>query len=85
MGSGRVVGEAIVKNPKVDGVSFTGSVGVGRQIAINCVTRQAKVQLEMGGKNRRSSSTMPISSKRSSWPYKARSTPPASVAPPQAA
>ncbi|MFJ4119373.1 aldehyde dehydrogenase family protein [Pseudomonas psychrophila] len=51
MGSGRVVGEAIVKNPKVDGVSFTGSVGVGRQIAINCVTRQAKVQLEMGGKN----------------------------------
>ena len=35
MGSGRVVGEAIVNSPKVDGVSFTGSVGVGRQIAIN--------------------------------------------------
>ncbi|MCY1397682.1 Aldehyde dehydrogenase, thermostable [compost metagenome] len=51
MGSGRVVGETIVNNHKVDGVSFTGSVGVGRQIAISCVTRQAKVQLEMGGKN----------------------------------
>ena len=51
MGSGRVVGDAIVHSPKVDGVSFTGSVGVGRQIAISCVSRQAKVQLEMGGKN----------------------------------
>lgn len=51
MGSGRVVGDAIVNSPKVDGISFTGSVGVGRQIAISCVSRQAKVQLEMGGKN----------------------------------
>ncbi|WP_025109483.1 aldehyde dehydrogenase family protein [Pseudomonas sp. H1h] len=51
MGSGRVVGEALVNSPKVDGISFTGSVGVGRQIAVNCVSRQAKVQLEMGGKN----------------------------------
>ena len=38
-------------SPKVDGISFTGSVGVGRQIAVSCVSRQAKVQLEMGGKN----------------------------------
>ncbi|MCY1402753.1 Aldehyde dehydrogenase, thermostable [compost metagenome] len=51
MGSGRVVGETIVNNHKVDGVSFTGSVGVGRQIAVSCISRQAKVQLEMGGKN----------------------------------
>src|SRR5450830_588213 len=51
MGSGRVVGDALVQSPKVDGISFTGSVGVGRQIAVNCVSRQAKVQLEMGGKN----------------------------------
>ncbi|MFI8480611.1 aldehyde dehydrogenase family protein [Pseudomonas sp. NPDC078700] len=51
MGSGRVVGDVIVNSPKVDGVSFTGSVGVGRSIAANCVARQAKVQLEMGGKN----------------------------------
>ncbi|MEB0120902.1 aldehyde dehydrogenase family protein [Pseudomonas sp. CCI1.2] len=51
MGSGRVVGDVIVKSRKVDGVSFTGSVGVGRQIAVDCIARQAKVQLEMGGKN----------------------------------
>lgn len=51
MGSGRVVGDVIVKSRKVDGISFTGSVGVGRQIAVDCIARQAKVQLEMGGKN----------------------------------
>ncbi|MEB0028120.1 aldehyde dehydrogenase family protein [Pseudomonas sp. MH9.2] len=51
MGSGRVVGDVMVKNRKVDGISFTGSVGVGRQIAVDCIARQAKVQLEMGGKN----------------------------------
>ena len=51
MGAGRVVGETIVNNKHVDGVSFTGSVGVGRNIATTCVARGAKVQLEMGGKN----------------------------------
>lgn len=51
MGSGRVVGETIVQNRQVDGISFTGSVGVGRTIAASCVARGAKVQLEMGGKN----------------------------------
>ncbi|MNZ48667.1 Aldehyde dehydrogenase, thermostable [compost metagenome] len=51
MGSGRVVGEAMVHDSRVDGISFTGSVGVGRSIAAACVARGAKVQLEMGGKN----------------------------------
>ena len=51
MGSGRVVGETLVQHKQVDGISFTGSVGVGRSIAGTCVARQAKVQLEMGGKN----------------------------------
>ena len=51
MGSGREVGDAIVQSPKVRAVSFTGSVEVGRKIAIECVTRGKKVQLEMGGKN----------------------------------
>ncbi len=51
MGAGRVVGEAMVENAAVDGISFTGSVGVGRAIAAKCVARGAKVQLEMGGKN----------------------------------
>lgn len=51
MGRGSVVGEAIVGSRDVKAISFTGSVGVGRQIAVRCVERQAKVQMEMGGKN----------------------------------
>ncbi|MDD0974772.1 aldehyde dehydrogenase family protein [Pseudomonas fontis] len=51
MGRGSVVGEALVNHPGVAGVSFTGSVSVGRRIAAQCVARQARVQLEMGGKN----------------------------------
>jgi acyl-CoA reductase-like NAD-dependent aldehyde dehydrogenase len=51
MGSGNIVGNALVSHPKVDGISFTGSVEVGRQIAVRCVEQMKKVQLEMGGKN----------------------------------
>jgi aldehyde dehydrogenase (NAD+) len=51
MGRGSVVGEAIVGDPRVAGVSFTGSVPTGRAIAAKLVARMAKVQLEMGGKN----------------------------------
>ncbi len=45
------VGDAIAKHPGVDGVSFTGSQGVGEKVALAAVSRQARVQLEMGGKN----------------------------------
>jgi len=51
MGRGDVVGQALVNHKDVAGVSFTGSVGVGRQIAVQCVQDMKKVQLEMGGKN----------------------------------
>jgi acyl-CoA reductase-like NAD-dependent aldehyde dehydrogenase len=51
MGSGNIVGNALVSHPKVDGISFTGSVEVGRQIAVQCAEKMKKVQLEMGGKN----------------------------------
>jgi len=51
MGKGSVIGEALVNDPAVAGVSFTGSIGVGRSIAKTCGDRLAKVQLEMGGKN----------------------------------
>ena len=51
MGSGSVIGSALVNHPGVHAISFTGSVGVGRHIAIQCVTQHKKVQLEMGGKN----------------------------------
>ncbi|CAN5372575.1 aldehyde dehydrogenase family protein [soil metagenome] len=51
MGRGSVIGNALVGHPGVHAISFTGSVGVGRAIGIQCVTQQKKVQLEMGGKN----------------------------------
>ena len=50
IGRGRV-GQAIVDHPDVAGVSFTGSQGVGAGVAAGAVRRQARVQLEMGGKN----------------------------------
>jgi acyl-CoA reductase-like NAD-dependent aldehyde dehydrogenase len=51
MGSGRVIGEALVNHAGVDAISFTGSAGVGRSIAEACAKGFKKVQLEMGGKN----------------------------------
>jgi acyl-CoA reductase-like NAD-dependent aldehyde dehydrogenase len=51
MGRGSVVGAALVKDARVDGISFTGSVPTGRGILAEAATRGAKVQLEMGGKN----------------------------------
>jgi aldehyde dehydrogenase (NAD+) len=51
MGSGSVVGEALVEHPDVAAISFTGSVATGRDIAVKAVSRMAKLQLEMGGKN----------------------------------
>ncbi len=51
MGRGSVVGEAIVNDPRVDAISFTGSVETGRKIAAKAVAQMKKIQLEMGGKN----------------------------------
>jgi len=51
MGSGGTVGNVLVNHPHVVGISFTGSVEVGRQIAEQCGQKMKKVQLEMGGKN----------------------------------
>jgi acyl-CoA reductase-like NAD-dependent aldehyde dehydrogenase len=50
-GKGRVVGDAIARDPRIAGLSFTGStkVGLGLQEILNA--RRARVQLEMGGKN----------------------------------
>jgi aldehyde dehydrogenase (NAD+) len=45
------VGRAIVDHPDVDGISFTGSQEVGASVARGAAQRQARVQLEMGGKN----------------------------------
>jgi aldehyde dehydrogenase (NAD+) len=50
-GSGREIGQALVESAKVDAISFTGSVPVGRGIAAAAVTNMTKVQMEMGSKN----------------------------------
>ncbi len=51
MGRGSVVGDAIVGHPQVDAISFTGSVPVGRAMAVQAAQGMKKIQLEMGGKN----------------------------------
>ena len=51
MGRGSVIGDALVTHPGIAAVSFTGSVGVGSRIAVQCAQNQKKIQLEMGGKN----------------------------------
>ena len=51
MGSGSTVGQALLDSPDVAGLSFTGSVATGRQVALACVSHNRKFQLEMGGKN----------------------------------
>jgi len=45
------LGAALVADPGVDAVTFTGSVPVGRSIAAAATPRGAKVQLELGGHN----------------------------------
>jgi len=50
-GYGEEAGAALVTNPDVDVVSFTGSTDVGRKIAVAAGERLAKVSLELGGKN----------------------------------
>jgi aldehyde dehydrogenase (NAD+) len=54
MGRGREVGDTLISDPRVSGVSFTGSDATGRRVAGACIARpgaMAKFQLEMGGKN----------------------------------
>lgn len=51
MGPGSKVGATLLEDPRVAAITFTGSVGTGQRIAAACVSRMAKFQLEMGGKN----------------------------------
>jgi alpha-ketoglutaric semialdehyde dehydrogenase len=50
-GKGSVVGGNLIENQDVSAISFTGSNEIGKQVAIGCINRGAKYQLEMGGKN----------------------------------
>lgn len=51
MGPGSIIGKALLEDPRVAAVSFTGSVETGNRVASACSARGAKFQLEMGGKN----------------------------------
>jgi 2,5-dioxopentanoate dehydrogenase len=50
-GSGRTVGDTLVSSKRIAGVSFTGSVDVGKGIYEKAMKNLTRVQLEMGGKN----------------------------------
>ncbi len=50
-GSGALAGAALVQEPRVRAVSFTGSTGVGRAIQGQAAATLARTQLELGGKN----------------------------------
>ncbi|MDE2398488.1 MAG: aldehyde dehydrogenase family protein, partial [Burkholderiales bacterium] len=51
MGPGSRVGKTLLEHPRIDAISFTGSIATGRQVLQAASARLAKVQLEMGGKN----------------------------------
>jgi aldehyde dehydrogenase (NAD+) len=51
MGRGSDVGAALLTDGRVAAITFTGSVATGQRVAAACVSRMAKFQLEMGGKN----------------------------------
>ena len=50
-GSGRTVGDALIKNKDIDGITFTGSESTGKLVAEAATQNSVKFQLEMGGKN----------------------------------
>jgi alpha-ketoglutaric semialdehyde dehydrogenase len=50
-GPGSVIGQGLADHPDVNGITFTGSNGVGKQIGQAVFSRGGKYQLEMGGKN----------------------------------
>ena len=51
LGSGSGVGNALIHSDRIDAVSFTGSVPVGRQVAAATAPNFVRCQLEMGSKN----------------------------------
>ena len=51
MGAGSTIGQRLVESPKVNAISFTGSVPVGKGIASAAIQNLTRVQMEMGSKN----------------------------------
>lgn len=50
-GSGREVGQTLLDHEDVAAVTFTGSIETGANVLKCCAARNAKAQMEMGGKN----------------------------------
>jgi len=51
MGAGHTIGQRLVESPKINAISFTGSVPVGKGIAMAAIQNLTRVQMEMGSKN----------------------------------
>lgn len=51
MGKGSVIGQVMLDSADLAGISFTGSVGTGKRVALASIEHGRKYQLEMGGKN----------------------------------
>src|SRR5438094_3449717 len=51
MGKSSEIGEALLTDPRIAAVSFTGSQAIGRKVAQAAIGGMKKFQLEMGGKN----------------------------------
>jgi acyl-CoA reductase-like NAD-dependent aldehyde dehydrogenase len=49
--AGNEAADALVRDPRVDKVTFTGSTAIGKHIARVCADRLARVALELGGKS----------------------------------
>ncbi|MBU8877583.1 aldehyde dehydrogenase family protein [Bacillus sp. FJAT-29790] len=50
-GSGSVIGQELIEHPLLNGITFTGSETVGKNISKAASERGIKFQMEMGGKN----------------------------------
>jgi aldehyde dehydrogenase (NAD+) len=50
-GAGASIGHALVTDPRVRAISFTGSTAVGKQIQQQAAANLTRTQLELGGKN----------------------------------
>ncbi len=50
-GTGSEVGMPLVRHPQVNGISFTGSNAIGREVNVAAAEQFKRVTLELGGKN----------------------------------
>ena len=51
MGPGSTIGQQLAESPGINAISFTGSLDVGKKIAVAAVANLTKIQMEMGSKN----------------------------------